>query len=110
MILTYDTSFGDIVKVRLFGTRFETVCYLELQPITNRCLTLLQEQNTPKGITSLVDSHQVLGKSWCSSLWDVAMAFDTATLTTQYNTLLSKGQTSDLKPCTIVSMSTQSKM
>ena len=73
-------------------------------------ISRLQPQSTPIGTTSLLSSIQTSSQDYCSTFWNVAMAYPLFNLTQDYNKLLNGGKSSDLKPCVVISLSAKSKM
>jgi hypothetical protein len=96
-IIEYDSTYGSIVKV----------C---MQRLTRSWLTLLQRQSVPEGTTSQFKQFQINSQDFCTSFWNAALAYPPLQLTQAYSNLLSKGFSSDLKPCVIISLSAQSKL
>jgi hypothetical protein len=69
-----------------------------------------QKKNNSVGVTSQLADFQVASNDFCSSFWNAAISYPSFNLSSDYLQLLRGGQSTNMKPCVVLSFSAQSRM
>ena len=72
--------------------------------------TPLQKKSVQIGTTSQLDQFQVSSNDYCSSFWNTLILYPLASIISNVKELQDIGESTNLKPCVMLSLSAESKM